>query len=417
MRRILFGAILLSACVVAVAQYPGEFPALQPPLQPARYPGASGGAVYALTTQVVGTGTVAKSPDLATYAHGTSVSCTATGSADWRFSAWSNAATGSTNPVSIIMTAAKTLVATFVRQRDIAVTTVGTGTVTSDPAGSPAWTYDDATAITLTAAAQTGYRFNSWSGDTTVANDSTLAIAALHADKAFTANFGALFDTLLFDGGDTGTLANAEFGNVDRTAITVLAWAYGPDGGEIGISPIVSCGTSTGNQVAWFMDIRSDMLRAVVSSDGTFAAGTCKEYYGTTSLSDGVWRCLAFRWDAGVLSLFHNGVIVASPTIVKDAVFTAYHPSTATTTIGVLWGSFYHTGGIGLVKIFPAALTNAQILTESTQTFTSSTASLALRTVTGTTWTDASGNNRHATLGTAPATPTVGTALSVVPIP
>jgi hypothetical protein len=59
-------------------------------------------------------GTVAKSPDQASYANGASVQLTASPGTGWSFSAWSGAVTGSTNPVNVVMDADQTATATFV---------------------------------------------------------------------------------------------------------------------------------------------------------------------------------------------------------------------------------------------------------------------------------------------------------------
>ena len=68
---------------------------------------------FALTTTIVGSGTVAKSPSQATYASGTTVSLTATPASGYQFTGWSGAATGTANPLSVVMTGAKTITATF----------------------------------------------------------------------------------------------------------------------------------------------------------------------------------------------------------------------------------------------------------------------------------------------------------------
>ncbi len=58
-------------------------------------------------------GTVVKSPDAATYDSATVVQLTATPSAGYVFAGWSGDATGSSNPVSVTMNAAKSVTATF----------------------------------------------------------------------------------------------------------------------------------------------------------------------------------------------------------------------------------------------------------------------------------------------------------------
>ncbi|MBI4809906.1 MAG: T9SS type A sorting domain-containing protein, partial [Ignavibacteriales bacterium] len=71
---------------------------------------------YTLDVAVVGSGTVTKDPDQPTYNHGTSVELTATpDDLSWKFKEWSGSATGTTNPLSIIMDANKNITATFER--------------------------------------------------------------------------------------------------------------------------------------------------------------------------------------------------------------------------------------------------------------------------------------------------------------
>ncbi|TGE25108.1 PKD domain-containing protein [Hymenobacter aquaticus] len=68
---------------------------------------------FTLTTAVVGSGTVTKNPNAASYASGTVVSLTAAPATGYTFSGWSGAATGTTNPLSVTMSANKSITATF----------------------------------------------------------------------------------------------------------------------------------------------------------------------------------------------------------------------------------------------------------------------------------------------------------------
>ena len=65
-----------------------------------------------LTVNIVGSGTVSKVPNLATYS-GEVVQLTATPNSGWNFTGWSGAVTGTTNPVSITMDEDKAVTATF----------------------------------------------------------------------------------------------------------------------------------------------------------------------------------------------------------------------------------------------------------------------------------------------------------------
>ncbi|WP_167856769.1 InlB B-repeat-containing protein [Hymenobacter aquaticus] len=74
---------------------------------------ASAPGPFTLTTSTVGSGTVTKNPNAASYASGTVVSLTATPAAGYTFSGWSGDASGTANPLSVTMSANKTITATF----------------------------------------------------------------------------------------------------------------------------------------------------------------------------------------------------------------------------------------------------------------------------------------------------------------
>jgi len=78
-----------------------------------------------LTVSVVGTGTVSKSPNLTTYADGSSVQLTANPGTGWAFSAWSGALVSTSNPASLVMDADKSVTATFA---DVAAPTASLAT-------------------------------------------------------------------------------------------------------------------------------------------------------------------------------------------------------------------------------------------------------------------------------------------------
>jgi uncharacterized repeat protein (TIGR02543 family)/flagellin-like protein len=68
---------------------------------------------YALTINVVGSGSVSKNPNQATYHYGDSVQLTANTASGWTFSGWSGAISGSQNPKTIIINGTHTITATF----------------------------------------------------------------------------------------------------------------------------------------------------------------------------------------------------------------------------------------------------------------------------------------------------------------
>jgi uncharacterized repeat protein (TIGR02543 family) len=140
---------------------------------------------YTLTVTTVGSGSVTANPDQPTYDHGTVVTLTATPAVGWRFTSWSGDTITTTNPLTLVMTRNRSLVATFtINSYTLAVTTVGNGTVSKTPNQS---TYTYGTAVTLTANPATGWSFTGWSGDTTT--DTNPLDLVMTRNRALTATF------------------------------------------------------------------------------------------------------------------------------------------------------------------------------------------------------------------------------------
>jgi len=66
-----------------------------------------------LTVSTTGNGTVSRTPDSASYAHGTPVSLTAAPALGWHFVGWSGDLSGSANPAGLTMDGSKTVMAIF----------------------------------------------------------------------------------------------------------------------------------------------------------------------------------------------------------------------------------------------------------------------------------------------------------------
>ncbi len=133
---------------------------------------------YTLAVNVVGSGSVSKNPDQATYHYGDVVQLSANAATGWTFSAWSGDASGSTNPLNVTINGNTTITATFTQ--NCYVLTVGhTGsgsTPTATPAnsaGCAAGQYVYGASINLSGATPaTGWRIGSWTG---TSNDSSTA--------------------------------------------------------------------------------------------------------------------------------------------------------------------------------------------------------------------------------------------------
>src|SRR6185436_10506937 len=110
---------------------------------------------YTLSIAVAGSGTVGRAPDQPTYDHGAQVTLTANAAAGSHFVGWSGAASGATNPLTVTMDANKSITATFaVDGYTLAVTTVGSGTVTKLPSQA---TYVPGATVQLSASPATGW--------------------------------------------------------------------------------------------------------------------------------------------------------------------------------------------------------------------------------------------------------------------
>src|SRR5262245_15684475 len=123
-------------------------------------PSGAATTTFTLTTNVTGTGSVARSPNAASYASGTVVTLTATPGAGFQFSGWSGDLTAATNPTTITMSASRTVTATFTAITQgpftLSLGVTGSGSVSANP-DQPS--YAAGTVVTLTATASAGSTF------------------------------------------------------------------------------------------------------------------------------------------------------------------------------------------------------------------------------------------------------------------
>jgi len=180
---------------------------------------------YTLTTSVspAGAGTVSLNPAGGVYTAGTQVTLTATPNSGYVFSNWTGDLTGTTNPATIIMDSNKTVTAVFTQQQvqqytlTTSVSPANAGTISLDPPGG---VYTAGQVVTITAQANSGYRFVNWSGDVTGTSNPTTVV--MNANKTVTANFESTSDTARysFETGVQGWVAQTY---VDSQAITTVA--------------------------------------------------------------------------------------------------------------------------------------------------------------------------------------------------
>ncbi|MFN8416085.1 MAG: DUF6055 domain-containing protein [Cytophagaceae bacterium] len=234
---------------------------------------------YALSTTIVGQGTV--SPSSGTFNSGTVQTLTATAATGYTFTGWSGDATGTTNPLSVTMTANKNITATFtINKYNLTTTVVGSGTVS--PA-SGQFNYN--TVQTLTATAAPGYTFTGWSGDATGTTNplSVTMTANKNITATFTINKYNLTTTVV--GSGTVSPASGQFNyNTVQTLTATAAPGYtftGWSGDATGTTnPLSVTMTANKNITATFTINKYNFTTSVVGS-GTVSPASGQFNYNT----------------------------------------------------------------------------------------------------------------------------------------
>lgn len=157
---------------------------------------------YALTVNVVGSGSVGKSPNAATYAHGTQVTLTPTPATGYSFVGWSGACTGSGACV-VTMDAAKSVTATFTGPT---VSIEVEQTVGTDPA-----TCADSVDVTVFAETTIYYCY-------TVENTGSVTLTSHTLEQSA---LGEIFTNLAYDLAPGETTDTVQLGQVVSQTVTV----------------------------------------------------------------------------------------------------------------------------------------------------------------------------------------------------
>ena len=190
-------------------------------------------STYTLNVTAVN-GPVVKNPNQATYNSGVNVVLTATPTTGYVFTSWSGDATGSTNPLTVTMNSNKNITANFtavVNAFTLNVTAVN-GTVVKNP-DQP--TYNSGVSVQLTATANSGYTFTSWSGDATGSVNPLTVV--MNSNKNITANFtlNASVGPGVVDLGAAGNFEALTMSGISTTGVTSIT-------GDIGVSPMAATG-------------------------------------------------------------------------------------------------------------------------------------------------------------------------------
>ena len=146
--------------------------------------------VYTLAVNISpsGSGTVTRNPDKNTYCPGEQVTLTASANSGYTFSSWSGVDSSSGTTAYVTMNGNRTVTANFsqscVYTLAVNISPSGSGTVTRNPDKN---TYCPGEQVTLTASANSGYTFSSWSG--VDSSSGTTAYVTMNGNRTVTANF------------------------------------------------------------------------------------------------------------------------------------------------------------------------------------------------------------------------------------
>ncbi|MEZ5105135.1 MAG: InlB B-repeat-containing protein [Draconibacterium sp.] len=190
---------------------------------------------YTLTVNTVGNGTVIKDPDIAgPYNYGTIVEMTAEAEPGWVFTGWSGDLVSSDNPASITMIGDRTVTATFVQEFTLNVGNDGNGSVTLDPAGG---TYVTGTEVTLIPVPNSGFKFDTWTGDDAgdISGSGGVYTIVMDGNKSVSAAFAET--TLYADGSSVATaddvssidISHTTGGGENRLMLVGISWNCGSD--------------------------------------------------------------------------------------------------------------------------------------------------------------------------------------------
>jgi hypothetical protein len=144
--------------------------------------------MYSLQIGTEGEGTVTSDPPGEEFAEGTEVSLTASAASGWRFTGWQGDLSGTQNPATLVMDEDKNVTAVFEEmepdQFTLQVSVQGEGSVSVSPSGDE---FEAGTQVSLTAAADGGWRFIRWQGD--LSGTENPASLLMDEDKEVTAVF------------------------------------------------------------------------------------------------------------------------------------------------------------------------------------------------------------------------------------
>ncbi len=264
---------------------------------------------YQLIANTAGNGAINFTPDTtggALYDSATVVTMTAVPDSGYGFSGWSGGLSGTSNPDSIRMDSDKTVTASFTllpTQFSLTTITNGHGSIVRQP---DMVSYDSAATVTLTATADSAYRFTGWNGD--LSGNSSPDSVTMDSNLVVTANFLRQFmlSGSVIGGGSVSFSPDTTGGGI-YDSLTVVEMIATPDSGY--------------RFAGWSGDVSGASLTDSVTmdSDRTVNALFIREYQLTANTSsNGV---ITFIPDTTGGALYDSATVV-SLTAVPDSGYT-----------------------------------------------------------------------------------------------
>ncbi|WP_083750203.1 InlB B-repeat-containing protein [Rhodohalobacter halophilus] len=198
--------------------------------------------IYTLNTNVNPEDAGSVSPAQGEFDEGTEVTVNASANEGWVFSGWQGDHNGSSNPATIVMNSDKSVTAMFeVREYDLTLNTEGSGSIQEQIVTSKTESYQEGTAVQLTAVPDDGWEFVEWTGDLTgssnpetITIDSEKNVTAVFAMSTYeitteTVGEGEIVEQII-----SSESEEVEYGTViEYTAVPAEGWVFVEWSGDI----------------------------------------------------------------------------------------------------------------------------------------------------------------------------------------
>ena len=150
---------------------------------------SSGSYALNVAASPAGSGTIARSPNMAQYPAGTVVTLTITPTAGYEFSHWSGDASGSGSSLTVTMDSNKSVTVSFSQiLHTLTIRLNGSGSIVPSVGSHE---YREKTVVNITATPDNGWKFKNWTGNVADANSANTTLT-VDSDRTITANFSQI---------------------------------------------------------------------------------------------------------------------------------------------------------------------------------------------------------------------------------